>query len=315
MAITLADAQVNTQDDVDFFVIDEFRKSSFLLDSLTFDDAVNPTGGSTLTYGYTRVITERGAAFREINGEYVPAEAKRARKTVDLKPLGGAFKVDRILANLGQAASNEATFQFKQLTKSVRTRFQQELILGDTTVDTKGFDGLSKALTGSATEVTGTFDWSAATINDQAKAQSALDVLDEFLTLLDGPADALLGNTKMISRVRSLARRAGYYTRSEDAYGRLVEKYGNAQLVDLGDKAGEASPIVPITTGKTDLYAVRFGLDALHGVSLAGAPLVSVFLPDFTQPGAVKSGEAEMVAAIALKASKAAGVLRAVKVQ
>jgi hypothetical protein len=315
MAITLADAQVNTQDDVDYFVIDEFRKSSALLDAMTFDDAVTPgVGGATLTYGYNRVTVERAAAFRAVNNEYVAADAKRDRYTVDLKPLGGSFGVDRVLANLGPAASNEVNFQFEQLAKSVRTRFQDELINGDVAADANGFDGLDKALTGSATEVTGTRNWTNASITSEVKAQEALDELDELLALLDGPATALLGNIKSIGRVRALARRSGYYTRTEDAFGRLVESYGNVILIDLGAKAGSNDPIIPVTAGVTDLYAVRLGLDGLHGVSLVGAPLVQTFLPDFTQPGAVKKGEAEMVTAMALKATKAVGVLRGITV-
>ena len=85
MPVTLAEAALNTQDDVDRLVIDEFRKQSALLDSLLFHDTVNPMGGgSTLTYGYHRVITERAAAFRAINAEYTPAEAAKDRFTVDL---------------------------------------------------------------------------------------------------------------------------------------------------------------------------------------------------------------------------------------
>ena len=62
MPVTLAEAALNTQDDVDRLVIDEFRKQSALLDTLLFHDTVNPMGGgSTLTYGYHRVITERAA--------------------------------------------------------------------------------------------------------------------------------------------------------------------------------------------------------------------------------------------------------------
>ncbi len=86
MPVTLAEAALNTQDDVDRLVIDEFRKQSALLDSLLFHDTVNPMGGgSTLTYGYHRVITERAAAFRAINAEYTPAEAAKDRYTVDLQ--------------------------------------------------------------------------------------------------------------------------------------------------------------------------------------------------------------------------------------
>ena len=68
MAITLAEAQKNVQDALQMSVIDEFRKSNYILDNITFDDAVSPTGGgATLTYGYTRLITQPTAAFRAVN--------------------------------------------------------------------------------------------------------------------------------------------------------------------------------------------------------------------------------------------------------
>ena len=54
MAITLAEAKVGMADKVDQQVVDEFRRSSLLLDRLVFDNAISPgTGGSTLTYGFS----------------------------------------------------------------------------------------------------------------------------------------------------------------------------------------------------------------------------------------------------------------------
>ena len=41
---------------------------------------------------------------------------------------------------------------------------------------------------------------------------------------------------------------------------------------------------------------------------------MQTWLPDFTTAGAVKKGEVEMNAAIVLKATKAAGVFRKIKV-
>ena len=52
MALTLAEAKVGYADKVDQQVIDEFRRDSVLLDMLTFDDTISPTGGSNLVYGY-----------------------------------------------------------------------------------------------------------------------------------------------------------------------------------------------------------------------------------------------------------------------
>ena len=54
MPVTLAQAKLNVQTDLDAQVIDEFRKSSWLMDNIPFHDCVSPTGGgATMTYGYT----------------------------------------------------------------------------------------------------------------------------------------------------------------------------------------------------------------------------------------------------------------------
>ena len=86
-------------DKVDQQVIDEFRRDSLLLDMLTFDDTVSPgTGGSTLTYGYTRLKSPSTVAVRKLNTEYTPGEAKREKATADLVILGGSFEIDRVIA-------------------------------------------------------------------------------------------------------------------------------------------------------------------------------------------------------------------------
>lgn len=338
-AVTLAQAQVNTLNDIDFAVIDNLRRYSWLLDQIAFDDTVTPgTGGATLTYGYTRLISTPVTDFRAYNEEYSTSQAQRQRFTVDLKPLGGAFNLDRVLAKLGPQQTNELTFQMQQLLTSVRIRFQRELVGGDIAVNAKGFDGLSKSLTGTNTEVAagsvgGSVDWRPATVITQALAMNRLDEVDDFLSRIVpshvGGGDqgapgalppgqkAILGNTKSIARLRALARWAGQYTVTKDDLGRQIEQYGPWVLVDLGDREDGSSPIIPITAGGlTDLYAVSFGLDALHGASMAGVPLVQTWLPDWTVAGAVKTGEIEMgPAAMALKNTRACGVLRGVQVQ
>jgi hypothetical protein len=334
MPITLAQAQVNAANDVDYAVIDNLRRyGGWLLDRMVFDDIATPgTGGGTLTYGYNRLTTAAPASFRALNTEYTPGQAVRQPFTVNLKPMGGAFTVDRVLASLGPAASNEVMFQMQQLLTSIRTRFAQELVLGDTAVDANGFDGLSKSLTGTTTEVTATSaDWRPATIITQPLAMAALDAVDLWLAKIVpshvGGGDqgmpgalppgekAIVGNTTAIARFRALARWAALFTAEKDDMGRMVERYGEWTLIDLGDRYDGASPIIPTAAGVTDLYAVTFGLDALHAASVANQPLVQTWLPDFAHSGAVKSGEIEMgPAALILKNTKAAGVYRSITV-
>lgn len=325
MPVSLAQAKLNAVDDIQVNIIDEFQKQSFLLDALVFDDVVNAAGaGGTLTYGYTRQITQASAGFRAINSEYTPAEVTKQRYTVDLKPLGGSFQIDRVLDAV--AASAETAFQMTQKIKGARAAFNDAVINGDTGVDANSFDGLSKALTGSTTELgatTGT-DWSTiAAGNDTAFA--ALDVVDELLALLDGEPTALLGNGKLLAKLRGVARRAGYFSSDVVSFnsGQVrIERFGNVVMVDMGTKAGSNTDVIPVTSktvasvagNYTDLYAVRLGLDGFHGVSLAGQPLVNAWLPDFTTAGAVKTGEVEMgPVATVLKATKAAAVRRNIR--
>ena len=144
-----------------------------------------------------------------------------------------------------------------------------------------------------------------------------LDMLDEFIMILDGKPSMLAGNTKLIAKIRACARRAGQYQITQNTFGQNVETYDNIPLVDLGAKPGTNNPVVSVnnTTGETSLYAVRFGLDGFHALAPTGVPLIKTWLPDFTTSGAVKTGEVEMLAAVALKATKAAGVFRKIKVK
>ncbi|HET8587132.1 MAG TPA: phage capsid protein [Candidatus Limnocylindria bacterium] len=311
MPVSLAQAKLNAANDIDYNIIDEFRKSSWLFDNITFDDVVNPAGGgATLTYGYERVVTEGTAAFRAINAEYTPAEATKEQITVDLKPFGGSYQIDRVLGAI--ARGREIVFQNQQKVKAARAKFNDAILNGDSGSDANSFDGLDPALTGSDTEDTTGRDWQTI---DEAGAFEVMDDIDSLLALLDGDASAIIANRKALAKIRSAARRAGYFTRSENSFGSPVELYNGVALIDPGKKPGSSTDVLPVTAGLTDVYAVRLGLDGVHAISLAGQTPVRAWLPDFSTAGAVKTGEVEMVAALALKATRAAAVLRDVQVE
>ena len=254
MPVTLAEAKLNAQMDYDPAVIDEFRKESVVLDSLVFDDAVNPSGGgATLTYGYRRQITQPTADTREINKEYTPANVTSAQYTTNLAVMGGSFEVDRVLASVGPAASGAVSLNLTQKIKAARTKFQDLVVNGDTDVDANGFDGLDKALTGSATEfVPDTMpDWT--NLDAAGVGAGALDLIDEFLSYLDGTPTVVLANKKAMAKIRGIVRRTSQYVREPveglvGANGRPIyrESYGGILFADPGEKAGTTDQIIPI---------------------------------------------------------------------
>ena len=325
MAITLAEAKVGMADKVDQKVVDTFRRSSLLLDNLVFDNAISPgTGGSTLTYGYIQLKTPSTAAVRQINSEYTAGEAKREEKTTKAVVMGGKFQIDRVLIGTAGAV-DELAFQTEQKVKATANYFNNLVINGNKSNSGTGvlntFDGLDKLLTGTETEITSTVDVSTEALMN-SNYNALLDEVDGFLSALDGKPSMLLMNNKMLSKMRSAARRAGYYSKTRDEFGRQVETYNDIPMYDMGKyyNGTNTVDIIPETAatqsseGKTDIYAVTIGLDGFHGVSPTGSKVINSYMPDLSKPGAVKDGEVELVAGVALKNTNKAGVLRGIKI-
>lgn len=326
MPLTLAQAKVGLADKIDQTVIDEFRRDSFILDKLTFDNAVSPgTGGSTLAYGYTQLLTPSVAEGRKINSEYTAGEAIRTTKVINLKIFGGAFEVDRVLE--GTAATSEISFQLQQKSKAVSNKFHYDFINGKSTkngkadTDNTPFDGLDALCTGLSTEYKPTAAVDLSTVDAiKANAEAFTFQIDTWLATLSQKPDALLCNSKTATALKYVAKLMGYYTQSKDDFGTGVDAYDGIPIVDMGRYYdGTSSKTVDVVgtdakTGTTAIYAVCFGLDALHAVSPKGGKIINTYLPDLSKPGAVKKGEVEMVAGIVLKDSTKAGVFRNIKV-
>lgn len=331
MALMLNDMKEGVSDKVAEKVVDTFLRESEILQMLPFDNTVSPQGGSTLTYSYMQKQIPSTAAFRKLNAEYTDSEAKLVKKSADLKIFGGKFKMDRVLKQAENKFNNMA-FQMEEKIAAAVSLFNYTLVNGDSTTQTDSFDGLDKMLAGTTSE----FNSKAVIdISDITKMKANADQLYEALQILirETDADALLMNTNMISKVQTMARILGYRTETEEAFGKKVTSLDGVRFMDLknhytvtGGTTVTANACVKdgisrtlsgssATTGLTDIYAVKFDVnDGFHAATITGSSAISQYLPDFNQPGAVKDGEVEMVAATVLKNTKHAGVLRNIKI-
>jgi hypothetical protein len=324
MPITLAEAKVGMADKVDQQIIDEFRRSSLLLDRMTFDNAISPgTGGSTLTYGYIQLKTPSTAAVRAINTEYTAGEAKREEKTAKAVIMGGSFQVDRVLQNTSGAV-DEMAFQAQQKIKATANYFHNLVINGTSASSGTGFvtgtfDGLRKLLNGTSNEFTTDIDLSDSSKLD-SNSNAFIDQLDALVHAIDGDVSMLMMNGDMLLKVRAAARRAGYYERTKDAFGRVVEMFGDIPLVDLGKYYNGTASVDVVGTsaatasaaGTTSIYAVSLALDGFHGISPTGTGIINSYMPDMNAPGAVKTGEVELVAGAVLKNTLKAAALNGI---
>lgn len=321
--ITLTEAKVGMADKVDQMVVDEFRRDSFLLDRLSFDNAVSPgTGGSTLTYGYMQLKTPSTAGRRDINTEYTANEAKREKKTADLDIFGGSFKVDRVIQNTSGAV-NEIEFQLREKIKAASNLFHNAVINGNT-AGGKGytqakFDGLRKLVAGSSTEASASGINLSDVENIDKYRDSFVLKLNKWLGLFAEKPDMLMMNSTMLSVMKYIGQKMGYYSRDKNDFGQTVETYDNIILMDAGRYYNGTAEEDCIATGTDDglssIIGVKFGTNAFHGISpTQAAAIINTYLPDMSAPGAVKTGEVELVAGVVLKNSKMAGMLKDIQI-
>ena len=247
------------------------------------------------------------AAVRTINTEYTPNEAKREEKTAKAVIMGGSFEIDRVLADT-DGAVNEIEFQIDEKVKATANEFHNTAINGES--------GLKNALAGTENEFTSQVDISTSALLDE-NYSALLDELDTLISAVDGKPSMLLMNGAMLTKVRSAARRAGYYTRAEDAFGRTVEAYNEIPLVDVGGyyNGSKTVDIIPTEGGKTAIYAVVAGLNAFHGISPMGDKIIKTYYPNLNSAEAVKLGAVELVAGVVLKNTLKAAVLKDITVK
>lgn len=333
-AMTLDELKKGMSDKVFGQIVDIFLRNSSILSELPFDDCVSANGGgSTLKYKYLRKVLPATAEFRKLNAEYGASVATKQEFEAALAIMGGKVQFDRVLNKAAGQFDNMA-YQIEEHIKAIVSLFHYTLINGDATTtaatDHPEFQGLDSMLAGTTTE------YGADKVIDLSNIANTKTNADEFYealtTLVNSTeADALIMNTKMISKIQTVARLLGYKTESEEAFGRKVISLDDVKFMDLQNyytvsgTSASAQPVVKIKnrsvgtaqTGLTDIYAVKFDVnDGFHGISLAGSSVIDQYLPDFGVEGkAVHDADVEMVAATVLKNTQHAGVLRNIKIQ
>lgn len=316
-------------------LIRRYQQLSLLMQLLPFDNSVVPNlnSGQSLAYSYSRDLIPRGAQFRDWYQDY-PADFQTVdHVTTYLRPLGAAFEIDRVFVRADGSINAGAVQNFVNENVDATARatvalFGSTAINGDTASNPLAFDGLSKILDGTTSEFNG------ATLNiaegmTKAQALSMYNALKRFVNRIRGTglSPIIMANEDAKLRLENVAIELGYRTQSKDAFGEDIDVFAGAPIVDPGARPGTTGDapgeyVIPTTTGAgasgglTDIYVVGLGLSGFHGVTLEGTQGVRAYSNlTNTDPGVVKRVEAEMVGTVALKQTRAAAVLRDVRVQ
>lgn len=260
MALTLAQSAVISQNTLQRGVLETFVQESPVLDRLPL---MTIQGNA---YAYNQELAMPGVAFRLVNEAYTESTGTFVQATESLVILGGDADVDRFIEQTRGNLNSQRAEQTKLKVKAASYKFQDHFFNGDVTVDTKGFDGLKKRLTGAQVISAGTNGIAAS--GSQALAMAFLDQLDLLLAAVPGinPQNgALYANSSLLPRIRSAARWAGGFdTIREDLTQKRVLTYNGIPILDPGDNLA-GTKILPQTETQgassvaSSIYAVKFG--------------------------------------------------------
>lgn len=268
MAVTLAQAALLSQNDLQRGVTETFVQLSPVLDRLP----LMPIQGNA--YAYDSEATLPGIAFRSVNEAYTESTGTVNQSTESLVILGGDADVDRFIVQTRGNLNDQRAIQTRLKVKAASYKFQDTFFNGDVTVDTKSFDGLKKRLTGAQVIAAGT-NGIPVVGNGTTDPLVFLDQLDILLAAvpgITGTNGAIYANSSILAKIRAAGRRVGGVdVVREDITNKRVLTWQGIPILDPGDNLA-GTKILPQTETQgtasgtaTSIYAVKFGEDETDG--------------------------------------------------
>ncbi|MBN8867507.1 MAG: hypothetical protein J0H98_08130 [Solirubrobacterales bacterium] len=268
MALSLSDAAVASQNNLQRGVIEVFVNESVILDRIPM---LEINGNA---YAYNKEATLPGVEFRAVNNGYTESTGTIVQATESLVILGGDADVDRFIQQTRSNINDQRAIQTALKVKAATRKFQDAFFNGDVAVDVNGFDGLKKRLTGSQV-IDAATDGLPVLGSTSADRQTFFDKLDELIASVPGGPDALYMNASIRSKILSAMRRENQYV--EPVGVKKEASYQGIPLLDagkVGSPVGSQTNILPQTETQgtatsqcSSIYAVKWsGDEADNGV-------------------------------------------------
>ncbi len=254
MAVTLAQAALASQNELQRGVIETFVQESPLLDRIPL---LEIEGNA---YAYNVEATLPGVAFRSVNEAYVESTGTINPRTETLSILGGDADVDRFIVRTRSNLNDQRAIQVRMKVKANAVKYHDAFVNGDVAVDAKSFDGLRKRLTG-----TQVLDAGVNGLGPVAGGHDFFDRLDALMAAVPGGPDVLYANRAVRAKILSAGRRiGGADLLADDIGGRRTAMWNGVPIYDLGQNPAGGDVLAlnetqGTATTASSIYAVKFG--------------------------------------------------------
>lgn len=261
MALTLAESAKLSQDTLAKGVLETFVQTSPILDRIPFMEIAGNA------YAYDEEATLPGVAFRSVNEAYAESTGTVNQKSEKLVILGGDADVDRFIQQTRSNVNDQRAEQTALKVKAISYKFQETFFTGDSSVDTKSFDGLRKRLTGKQV-IDAATNGMPILGSSNADIHQFLDKLDELLAAVPGinsANGAIYASAAIIRKIGSAMRHISYDTTlQQDIAGKRVMQWNGIPILEAGQTpAGkeilDTTETQGTATNTASIYAVKFG--------------------------------------------------------
>lgn len=216
-------------------------------------------------FRYSREGSLPGIAFRGYGEGYTESTGIVNPQVESLTIMGGDSDYDVALVKQNAGQSNDLRAAHDAMkAKAASLTWLKTFFDGDSVANPKEFDGLNRRLTGGQVV-------SLAT----GGGTLTLAKVDELVDAVNGTPDLLLMSKAMRRKIGALASGTAAVQMSVDLLGRPMMAYAGVPIgVVEDDASGTAILAFDEDDGfgnldTTSIYALRFGLDALHGIQTA----------------------------------------------
>ena len=254
MALTLTESAKLSQDMLLTGVIETIVKDSPVLQAIPFIEVV----GNGLTYNQEKTLPS--VAFYEPGDTWDESTPTFTQVTANLKILGGDADVDNFVkATRSNLQDLEATVVALKA-KATQQTFDTTFIDGNSTTNSKAFDGIDKLAVASQTVSMGA--------NGGALT---LDKLDEAIDKVrGGKPDMLIMSRRSRRKLSALGRAAGsgVVVADKNQLGMMTDYYDGIP-VGVSDYVSDAKTVGTSRDCST-IYAVQWGEGAVAGLTAPG---------------------------------------------
>ncbi len=264
MALTLAEASKLSNDMLLQGVVETIIKESPILQQIPFIEIV----GNGLTYNQEKTLPS--VDFYNVDDTWDESTPTFEQKTANLKIMGGDADVDNFLKTTRSNIQDLEAAVVELKAKAVKDKFEDTFIYGDSSENSKQFDGLRTLI-------------DTTTASDQVIAAGptgatlTLSMLDELIDAVrGGKPDMLIVSRRSRRKLNALVRAGGGLVENDrDQWGNFVQLWDG---IPIGvndwilDTHTLSDSVETGTTGSdcSTIYAVQFGEWALCGLTAPG---------------------------------------------